>query len=421
MNLGSTKTDQQPAVSPATDAQLAKQFSMIAQEQHQLDEIKLKASMAQAANQADVASQFVAQAQLLVTALNLRLDAFQKDLMVARQARPQDAVVQWLTGELLLAVGGEPAVVIPYFNRAVSGGLKNPELSASLAKVEFELNRFQASHDDALSGLQQDRESHDGWEIYSRASFAMGDFSEVLQRLDQTFPGAKPEWAQTIGKNARRLQSSWQRELALRSAESDSGLPLVRFTIEHRRFANATGSNETSGFKNTGQGEVILELFEDQAPATVASFIHLVESGFYSGTSFYWAEAGHFVAGGDPNTKSADPTDDGFGGPGYTIPDESRSPQARNHFRGTISMLPNRDRKFGSQFFVSLVPAPALDGVATVFGRVIQGQEVLDRITQGRTNRQVGQSGEIIPGDLLMRAEVIRKRPHNYTFTRLPQ
>jgi hypothetical protein len=96
MNLGSTKTDQQSSVSPATDAQLAKQFSMIAQEQHQLDEIKLKASMAQAANQADVASQFVAQAQLLVTALNLRLDAFQKDLMVARQARPQDAVVQGL-------------------------------------------------------------------------------------------------------------------------------------------------------------------------------------------------------------------------------------------------------------------------------------------------------------------------------------
>jgi len=125
------------------------------------------------------------------------------------------------------------------------------------------------------------------------------------------------------------------------------------------------------------------------------------------------------VVAGDPNTKNADPADDGLGGPGYTIPDEFNLPRARSHFRGTISTVQNGPGNAGSQFVITLVAAPEFDEYSTAFGRVVRGQEVLDQVTEGRTNRQVGQFGKIIPGDLIIRAEVLRKRPHPYVVTKL--
>ena len=71
-----------------------------------------------------------------------------------------------------------------------------------------------------------------------------------------------------------------------------------------------------------------------------------------------------------------------------------------------------------SQFFIALVPGPEFNGHFTAFGRVIRGQEVVDRITPGRTNLKVGKFGKAIPGDLLVRAQVIRKRPHPYRVTK---
>jgi peptidyl-prolyl cis-trans isomerase B (cyclophilin B) len=127
-----------------------------------------------------------------------------------------------------------------------------------------------------------------------------------------------------------------------------------------------------------------------------------------------------FVAGGDPNSKDDDPKDDGSGGPGYIIPDEFHAKGARSHFRGSISMFnPDRPESAGSQFLILLAPRLQMDGHFTVFGRVIAGQEVIDRITLGRTTKDLGQGGRIIPGDLLVKAEVIRKRPHQYKVIKL--
>ena len=109
------------------------------------------------------------------------------------------------------------------------------------------------------------------------------------------------------------------------------------------------------------------------------------------------------AAGGDPNTKNDDPDDDGLGGPGYVISDEYQAKNARNHFRGSISMIKTMPHSAGSQFFLSLAPAPAMDGVFTVFGRIIEGQDVADRITRGRTTCKLRHFGRIIPGDLLVR------------------
>jgi cyclophilin family peptidyl-prolyl cis-trans isomerase len=126
------------------------------------------------------------------------------------------------------------------------------------------------------------------------------------------------------------------------------------------------------------------------------------------------------VAGGDPESKKEDTEDDGSGGPGYTIPNESGSPRARRHFRGSLTMF-NADtpERVGSQLMITLCSQPRMDGHFAVFGRVLKGQKVVDAITVGRTTKNVGKFGRVIPGDLLFKAEVIRKRPHEYKVIKL--
>jgi cyclophilin family peptidyl-prolyl cis-trans isomerase len=211
------------------------------------------------------------------------------------------------------------------------------------------------------------------------------------------------------------LQLKWQAEQKLRHAEEQANdLPRVKLLIEHRRFAKDASGQPLTTVERTGRGEVILELFENEAPETVANFIDLVSRRFYDGTSFHLVLPATLVQGGDPNTKNNDPADDGAGGPGYFIADEFKSPKARHHFRGSVSMVNTGPGTSGSQFFFTLTPQPEMDGHFTVFGRVLQGQDVLDQLTPGRTTRELGHYGRIIPGDLLIRAEVLRKRPHEY-------
>ena len=299
----------------ATTAQLESQYSIIADSQEQLNQIRNEVTAAaESKNKASV-QQGVERGKPLMALLNARLAAFQKDLTVARKARPDDPIVQWLTGELFIIVGGEPEDILPYFNRAVAAHLDRPHLFVSLAKVEFDLNHFQEAYRDAAKAVAEAPKSQDAWEIYARAGFAMERFVEVLKNIDLTFPGDSPPWASLIRRSAEQLQKSWLRELSQRLRDQKKGdLPIVRLVIEHRKFAAPADGNAAESIKVVGRGDVDIELFEDQAPATVSNFIHLVETGFYNGTSFYWAEAGHMVVGGDPNTKNADPADDGIGG-----------------------------------------------------------------------------------------------------------
>jgi cyclophilin family peptidyl-prolyl cis-trans isomerase len=404
----------------ATDELLEAQYSTIRQNREQVTKVRNDAAAAATARNAGEVKRNVEQGKPLLSLLNARLASFETDLAAARRARPNDPVVQWLTGELLIDVGGEPEAILPYLNRALSARLERPKLFASLATVEFDLNHFQQAYEAGAKAVERDPASQAAWEIYSRAGFAVERFVELLQKVDRAFPGETPAWAAAIRRSAGQLQKLWTRELAQRQQDQEKGdLPLVRLVIEHRKFVGPTDGSQAESVKSVGRGDVKIELFEDQAPATVSNFIHLVETGFYDGTSFYWAEAGHMVVGGDPNTKNADPGDDGLGGPGYVIPDEFSLPGARSHFRGTFSTVQNGPRKSGSQFFVTLVASPEFDGNSTAFGRVIQGQQVLDQVTEGRTNREVGQFGKIIPGDRIVHAEVIRKRPHAYLVTKI--
>jgi len=152
----------------------------------------------------------------------------------------------------------------------------------------------------------------------------------------------------------------------------------------------------------TTKGPVVVELFENEAPNTVANFITLVEKGFYDGTPFHRVIGGFMAQGGDP-------TGTGTGGPGHVIACECYEPNARKHFLGTLSMAHAGKDTGGSQFFLTFRPTEHLDGRHTVFGRVVEGLDVLPQLV-----RTEGPFAGGAP-DQIVKAEVIRKRDHDYT------
>ena len=125
----------------------------------------------------------------------------------------------------------------------------------------------------------------------------------------------------------------------------------------------------------TNMGEITLELYPDM-PITAGNFRDLVEKGFYDGTIFHRVIDGFMIQGGDP-------TGTGRGGPGYAIKDEF-TPKNKND-RGTISMANAGPNTGGSQFFINLVGNNYLDKAHPVFGKVVEGMDVVDAIGKVRT------------------------------------
>ncbi len=149
---------------------------------------------------------------------------------------------------------------------------------------------------------------------------------------------------------------------------------------------------------HTSRGPIALELFEDDAPNTVANFIQLAESNFFNNCSFHRVIDNFMIQGGDPNSKDTDPSNDGLGDAGYFFPDEVTE-NHRIHTRGTLSMANSGPNTNSSQFFITHVPTPHLNGKHTVFGRVLQGLDIVDSVQQG---------------DSILSMEVTRKRDHEY-------
>ena len=125
----------------------------------------------------------------------------------------------------------------------------------------------------------------------------------------------------------------------------------------------------------TDNGKIVIELFDKEAPKTVANFEKLIGEQFYDGISFHRVIKGFVAQGGCPNGT-------GTGGPGYTIPCETKG-NPHKHERGSLSMAHRGPNTGGSQFFIVYEPQPHLDGVHTVFGKVIEGLDVVDKIKQG--------------------------------------
>ena len=129
----------------------------------------------------------------------------------------------------------------------------------------------------------------------------------------------------------------------------------------------------------TSKGTITAELFDEEAPNTVANFEKLANSEFYDGTRFHRVIANFMVQGGDPYSKDPNDRRAGTGGPGYKIKCET-SRNVHRHETGTLSMAHAGKDTGGSQFFITHRPQPHLDGVHTVFGQVKDGMDVVNRI-----------------------------------------
>ena len=122
----------------------------------------------------------------------------------------------------------------------------------------------------------------------------------------------------------------------------------------------------------TEKGNIVLELFEKEAPNTVDNFVKLINKGFYNGLTFHRVLDNFMIQGGCPNGT-------GTGGPGYSIKCEINP---KKHRTGTLSMAHAGKNTGGSQFFITHAPQPHLDGVHTVFGQVKEGMDVVNKIRQ---------------------------------------
>lgn len=195
-----------------------------------------------------------------------------------------------------------------------------------------------------------------------------------------------------VGQNgvmATELKKKWAREEEFRKKDAEANdLPRVKMS--------------------TTKGDIVIELYENEAPDTVGNFVSLVQKKFYDGLPFHRVLP-HFMAQG------GDPKGDGSGGPGYQIYCECYEDDARDHFAGTLSMAHAGKNTGGSQFFLTFQATPHLDGKHTVFGRVIEGQDVLSKITRREPG---GLSGP--EADRILKAEVIRKRGHEYVPNKAP-
>jgi len=132
----------------------------------------------------------------------------------------------------------------------------------------------------------------------------------------------------------------------------------------------------------TSRGTIIAELYDEEAPGTVANFEKLANSNFYDGTRFHRVISNFMVQGGDPLSKNADDPRAGTGGPGYTIKCETHR-NTHKHVAGTLSMAHAGKDTGGSQFFICHSPQGHLDGKHTVFGQVTTGMDVVNAIRKG--------------------------------------
>ncbi len=128
----------------------------------------------------------------------------------------------------------------------------------------------------------------------------------------------------------------------------------------------------------TSMGTIKIELFQDKVPNTVDKFVKLTNDKFYDGVLFHRVIPNFMAQTGDPNSKDDDPYNDGRGGPGYKFADEFV--QGLTNERGTLAMANSGPNTNGSQFFINVVSNDHLNNLHTVFGKVIEGLEIVDKI-----------------------------------------
>lgn len=148
------------------------------------------------------------------------------------------------------------------------------------------------------------------------------------------------------------------------------------------KIMEQTEPKKTKVLISTSMGDITIELFDDKTPKHAANFIKLANEDFYVGTTFHRVIPQFMIQGGDPNSKDDDRMNDGMGGPEYRIDAEI----GMTHERGVIAAARQGDqvnpekKSNGSQFYITVVKTPFLDGQYSVFGKVLNGMEVADKI-----------------------------------------
>lgn len=303
-----------------------------------------------------------------------------------KTAKPEERDAMVKEYDELLAQGD---ALIPTITAAAETAYKAaPNQDTELGKfltsaLKDRLNRSDYSAAARIAGLLVDNNYSEKAVINSAAmaAFYADEFDAAEKYLNQA---TEAKVIDAVGRKA-------QAELAIRKQEAQADdLPRVLL--------------------KTSKGDITIELLENEAPNTVANFVSLVEKGYYNGLTFHRVLDGFMAQGGDPKG-------DGSGGPGYNIPDEHTLPNHRKHFAGSLSMAKtNAPNSGGSQFFLTFTNTDHLDGMHTVFGRVIQGMDVLPKI------QRIDPDAEQKPApDKILEAKVLRKRDHEYQPKTLPE
>jgi cyclophilin family peptidyl-prolyl cis-trans isomerase len=275
--------------------------------------------------------------------------------------------------------GGQYERALPIIKLLIDGGASEKELYVYGFLCAFMTNDY----DLARTWLTKVKETN-----------ALQNIADIAGRGDKAEQqaGLMKNVTHTISVCFAKLdeyRDLWAKESAIRAAEAKANdLPRVKLT--------------------TTKGEITIELFENEAPQTVANFLTLVKQGFYNGSPFHRVLPEFMAQGGAK-------TDDGAGGPGYTIKCECYRPDYRRHFRGTLSMAHAGRDTGNSQFFLTFIPTPHLNGMHTAFGRVIDGMEVLGDLQRRSPEHQQ----EAPKADRIIKAEVIRDRGHEYKFDKV--
>ncbi|MCA9176380.1 MAG: peptidylprolyl isomerase [Planctomycetales bacterium] len=246
-------------------------------------------------------------------------------------------------------------------------------------------------NDDYETALKIGQVLRDGGATNPVVHYILGVAAYSTQQFDMAKEElAKAEEARVLGGRELslsgeidELQKLWKEELEIRAKEQAADdLPRVKL--------------------ETNRGAITIELFENEAPQAVANFISLVKNKFYDGLTFHRVLGNFMAQGGCPEGT-------GSGGPGYNIYCECQEENHRNHFRGSLSMAHAGRDTGGSQFFLTFRPTSFLNGRHTVFGRVIDGMEVLAAIQRRNPDDRMRPEP-----DKILRATVIRDRGHEY-------
>lgn len=312
------------------------------------------------------------------------LIAVARHYAIGRQIGPDEPALGGHPEDIYYPIDGGDQYerALPIIKLLIEGGAENKELFVWGFLSAFMTNDY----DLAMQYLEKAKETG-----------ALEAVAAAAQKSDKEDPqaGLMKSVVHLISTCATILdeyRELWSKESAIRAAEAEANdLPRVKLT--------------------TTKGEITLELFENQAPQTVANFLTLVKQGFYDGSPFHRVLPKFMAQAGAKD-------DQGQGGPGYTIRCECYRSDYRRHFRGTLSMAKKQERDSGSsQFFLTFVPTPHLNGQHTAFGRVIDGIEVLGDLERRSPQHQANPP----EADRILKAEVVRDRGHEYSFEKLPE